>query len=69
MTKIEFENILSEINNLDKVQNAALLNFLEKLSDEFEITKQTNISSTHHLDAVEELYNKILNHYKKRING
>lgn len=68
MTKIEFESIISQKNNLSNLPNAVLLTHLDKLSTEFETTKQTIINTTYHLDKVEEMYNIVLNEYQKRIN-
>ena len=68
MTKLELENIVSQKSNLKNLPNTVLVNFLQKLSDEFEITKNEIIDKTHHLDKVEELYNNILKEYQLRGN-
>lgn len=68
MTKIEIEGIMSQIPNIKNIQNSILETHLEKLSAEFDITKNNIISLTYHLDTVEELYNKILEEYKTRVN-
>ena len=66
MTKIELENIISQTNNLKNLPNASLVEYMDKLSTEFEKTKQNIISFTLHLDKVEEMYNTVLIEYKKR---
>jgi hypothetical protein len=69
MTKIELENIISQKSNLQNLPNNALIDYMDKLSLEFEVTKQSLISLTYHLDNVEETYNFILKEYEKRNNG
>jgi hypothetical protein len=39
---------------------------MDKLTTEFDLTKDTIIKSTLYLDKVEELYNNILNEYQSR---
>lgn len=68
MTKLELENIISQKSNLKNLPNSVLVSFLQKLSDEFEVTKQNIISKTVHLDNVEELYNFTLKEYQSRGN-
>jgi hypothetical protein len=68
MTKLELENIVSQKSNLKNLPNTVLVNFLQKLSDEFEVTKQDIINKTHHLDKVEDLYNITLKEYQLRGN-
>ena len=53
---------------MKNLPNTVLVNFLQKLSDEFEITKQDIINKTHHLDKVEDLYNTTLKEYQLRGN-
>ena len=66
MTKIEFENIISQINNLSNSPNSVIMNNLDLLSNEFEKTKNEIIQLTYHLDKIEELYNKTLKEYESR---
>lgn len=68
MTKLELESIKSQIQNLKNLPNAALITFMDKLTSDFEVTKENLIQLTYHLDTVEELYNTILNEYKTRVN-
>jgi hypothetical protein len=66
MTKIEIESIISQKGNLKNLPNATLVEYMDKLTNEFEITKQNIISFTLHLDKVEQIYNIILSEYKNR---
>ena len=66
MTKIELENIVSQISNLKNLPNSLIINNLDLLSSEFETTKNNIIQLTYHLDKIEELYNKTLNEYQSR---
>lgn len=66
MTKEELKEIISEQTNLKNLPNKSLVNFMDKLSSEFDLTKKHIIELTYHLDKVEELYNNTLNEYQKR---
>jgi hypothetical protein len=66
MTKLELENIISQINNLKNSPNSVIINNLDLLSSEFETTKNNIIQLTYHLDKIEELYNKTLKEYQSR---
>ena len=55
MTKLELENIISQINNLKNSPNSVIINNLDLLSSEFETTKNNIIQLTYHLDKIEEL--------------
>lgn len=66
MTKIEIENIVSQINNLKNCPNSVIVNNLDLLSNEFEKTKNDIIKLTYHLDRIEDLYNKTLKEYQSR---
>jgi hypothetical protein len=68
MTKIELEGIISQKSNLKNLPNATLVEFMDKLTSDFEITKQTLISLTLHIDKVEDTYNFILKEYQNRVN-
>ena len=69
MKKEEFENIINEQKNLKTLPNNKLVEFMDLLSSDFELTKQSIITSTIYLDKVEELYNNVLNVYQDRNNG
>jgi hypothetical protein len=58
-----------EQKNLKDLPNNKLVEFMDLLSSDFELTKQSIITSTIYLDKVEELYNNVLNVYQDRNNG
>ena len=66
MNKEEFENILKLQSELKDQPNSKLIEVMDKLTTEFDLTKDTIIKSTLYLDKVEELYNNILNEYQSR---
>jgi hypothetical protein len=63
MKREEFENIIKEQSNLKLVE------FMDLLSSDFEVTKENIINSTRYLDKVEELYNNTLKVYQERNNN
>jgi hypothetical protein len=69
MKNEEFEFIVNEQKNLKSLPNTRLVEFMELLSSDFELTKQTIINTTLYLDKIEELYNNVLKIYKERNNG
>ena len=69
MKNEEFQNIVVEQKNLKDLPNTKLVEFMDLLSSDFEITKQSIINSTIYLDKIEELYNNVLNTYQERNNG
>jgi hypothetical protein len=69
MKNEEFEIIVNEQKNLKSLPNTKLVEFMELLSSDFELTKQTIINTTLYLDKIEELYNNVLKIYKERNNG
>ena len=68
MKSEHFEQILNEQSNLKNLPNSTLSDFMDLLSEDFEITKQNIINQTLYLDKLEELYNNILKVYQDR-NG
>ena len=68
MKKEEFENIVKEQSNLKNLPNQKLVEFMDLLSSDFELTKESIINSTRYLDKVEELYNNTLKVYQERNN-
>jgi hypothetical protein len=68
MKKEELEQIVKEQGNLKNLPNTDLVNYMELLSEDFELTKDNIIKSTLYLDKIEELYNNILKVYQER-NG
>ena len=69
MKNEEFQNILEEQKDLKDLPNTKLVEFMDLLSSDFELTKQSIITSTIYLDKIEELYNNTLNVYQDRNNG
>lgn len=68
MTKIELDSIVSQKNNFKNLPNNSLVELMDKLTSEFETTKQNIIELTYHIDKVEELYNIVLKEYQNRVN-
>lgn len=66
MTNEEFENIVKNLGELKELPNNKLIEMMDKLTNDFEITKVNIINLTHYLDKVEELYNKTLSEYQSR---
>ena len=66
MKKEEFKLITEEQKNLNNLPNNKLVEFMDKLSIEFETVKKNIIESTHYLDNIESLYSNILEEYQKR---
>ena len=66
MEKIELENIINEQKNLKNLPNLKLVEYMDKLTEDFEMTKQNIINLTHYLDKVEELYENILKEFQLR---
>jgi hypothetical protein len=68
MTKEEFDFILKEQKSLKDLPNSKIIEFMDKLSIDFELVKKNIIDQTIYLDKVEELYNNILKEYQSRSN-
>ena len=68
MEKEKFENIIKEQSNLKNLPNQKLVEFMDLLSSDFELTKESIINSTRYLDKLEELYNNTLKVYQERNN-
>lgn len=66
MTKEDFENIINEQKNLKNLQNSKLIEFMDKLSSDFDLVKKNIIDQTIYLDKLEEIYNNILKEYQNR---
>jgi hypothetical protein len=66
MIKEEFENIVKELGDLKILPNTKLIEIMDKLTTDFELTKNNIIGLTVYLDSVEELYNKTLEEYQSR---
>ena len=66
MNKEEFENIIKLQGELKDQPNSKLIEVMDKLTTEFDLTKESIINSTLYLDKVEELYNNMLKEYQSR---
>jgi hypothetical protein len=66
MKKEELENIIKEQTNLKDLPNQKLIEYMDLLSSDFELTKENIIKSTMYLDKIEELYNNTLKVYQER---
>jgi predicted ATP-grasp superfamily ATP-dependent carboligase len=66
MVKEEFENIVKELGDLKNLPNTKLIEIMDKLTTDFDLTKNNIIGITLYLDKVEELYNKSLEEYQSR---
>jgi len=66
MNKEEFENIIKLQGDLKDQPNSKLIEVMDKLTTEFDLTKESIINSTLYLDKVEELYNNMLKEYQSR---
>lgn len=69
MKKEELENIINEQKNLKNLPNNVLVEYMDLLSNDFEITKNNIINQTYYLDKIEELYNNTLKVYEERKNA
>ena len=69
MKKEEFDEIIKDLGDIKNVPNSKLIDDMDKLTTDFELTKNNIINLTVYLDSVEELYNKILKEYQSRNNG
>jgi hypothetical protein len=66
MTTEEFNTILKEQGDLKNLPNSRLIEMMDKLSIDFDLTRTNIINLTMYLDSVEELYNKTLKEYEQR---
>lgn len=68
MDNKEFQIIAEQQSNLKNLPNGKLIDYMDKLSLEFETLKYEILSSSKKLDLIEEMYNKILKEYESRTN-
>jgi hypothetical protein len=66
MNKEEFENIVKDLGDSKNLPNSKLIEIMDKLTNDFDLTKNSIIGLTVYLDSVEELYNKTLKEYQSR---
>jgi hypothetical protein len=64
---MEKEKIKEIVDNVESKPNKILMEARDKLITEFTETKDLIIKLTHHLDAIEEFYNKINKELNNRI--
>jgi hypothetical protein len=66
MKKEEFENIVNLQNNLKEQPNSKLIEVMDILTTDFDLTKENIINLTMYLDKLEELYNNTLKEFQSR---
>jgi hypothetical protein len=66
MRKEEFENIVNLQSDLKEQPNSKLIEVMDTLSTEFDLTKENIINLTLYLDKLEELYNNTLKEFQSR---
>jgi hypothetical protein len=69
MKSEEFEKIVKDLGDLKNLPNTVLIENMDLLTTDFELTKNNIINLTLYLDKVEEMYNKMLGEYQNRGNG
>jgi hypothetical protein len=69
MKSEEFEKIVKDLGDLKNLSNNVLIENMDLLTTDFELTKNNIINLTLYLDKVEEMYNKMLGEYQNRGNG
>ena len=60
------QEILEIIKEYKNRSNSDLKKAMDFINEDFELTKNTLIKMTHHLDKLESTYNKLLSEYKNR---
>lgn len=68
MTKKDTEKALEIINDFKSKSNKDLKFVLDLINEDFELTKNTLVKLTEHLDKLETTYNVILKEYQNRTN-
>lgn len=66
MTKNEIQNITEDLMDVSNLPNSKLVEYMDKLTIEFEQTKQEIIDLTYYFDNIELLYNKAFKEYQNR---
>ena len=66
MEKKDYDIIFGQIQNLKNLPNNKLVDWMDKLSYDFETKKAQIINLTLELDNVELLYNSILKEFQNR---
>jgi hypothetical protein len=68
MTKKDTEKALEIINEYKSKSNKDLKFVLDLINEDFELTKNTLVKLSEHLDKLETTYNVILKEYQNRTN-
>lgn len=68
MEKKDYDIIFEQITNLKNLPNNKLVDWMDKLSSDFETKKAQIINLTLELDNAELLYNSILKEFQNRNN-
>jgi predicted ATP-grasp superfamily ATP-dependent carboligase len=66
MNNEEFEKILTDLSDVKNLPNNKLIEVMDKLATDFDMTKTNIINMTVYLDKIEELYDKTLAEYESR---
>jgi polyhydroxyalkanoate synthesis regulator phasin len=61
------EEILEEVKNKKNLPNKKIVEIMDSLTEEYEMTKKNIISLTYHFDKIEEAYNSLLDEYQSRV--
>jgi flagellar motor switch protein FliG len=69
MTQEEFKIIWEVVKDLKNIPNAKLEETMDKISNEFDQTKNTILGLSFYLDKLEEMYNTLLKEYTDRNGG
>ena len=68
MTQEEFKIVGEVVKDIKNVPNAKLEETMDKISSEFESTKNAILGLSFYIDKLEEIYNNLLKEYTDR-NG
>lgn len=68
MTEEQFKTISNQMLELKDLPNTQLVDMLDKISEDYDLTKNNLINMTYYLDNLEIMYNSILKEYSSRTN-
>lgn len=63
---MEIKEIIEESRNKKSLPNKKLMEMMDKLADEYDITKKNIINLTYYFDKIEETYNSLLEEFESR---
>ena len=69
MTQEEFKIVGEVVKDIKNIPNTKLEETMDKLTLEFESTKNTILGLSFYLDKLEEMYNTLLKEYTERNGG